>query len=207
MTQKVIITIARQFGSGGRYIGKKLAELFEIPFYDKALIQLAAENSGIDPDLFENADEAPSSVFWNTSAGINLFGNRLSNFTDMPMNDKLFLIQSDIIRKLAQENSCVIVGRCADYILRDMENTVHVFIHSDFQDKINRMVQYYGVQEKNAKETMQKTDRKRASYYNYYTGGKWGLAENYDLSVKTSAVTTDGAVQMIQEFAKMKLHI
>lgn len=206
MTQKVIITIARQFGSGGREIGQKLAEQLGIKFYDKELIALAAKESGIDEDLFESADEKPFNPFWSSLA-VNIagFGSKFSGFSDMPMNDRLFLIQSNVIKKIAQEESCVIVGRCADYILKEEANAVHIFVHADLPFKKNRLVGSYGIPEPNAEEFMKKTDKRRASYYDYYVGEKWGIAENYDLCVDSSAIGIDNTVKLIIEIAKMKL--
>ncbi len=205
MKSKVVITIARQFGSGGREIGEKLAGKLGIPFYDKALIHLAAKESGIDEDLFDFADEKSFHNFWNASPGsAGFYGNRISLFNEMPMNDRLFLIQSNIIRKLAENGSCVIVGRCADYILRDDSHTVSVFIHSTEQDRQERLVHNYGIAEKDAKDAMIKTDKKRAAYYNYYSGGKWGRADNYDLSINSSASGIDGAVDLIITLAELK---
>ncbi|QOX62958.1 cytidylate kinase-like family protein [Anoxybacterium hadale] len=205
MNKKVVITIARQFGSGGREIGEMLAEKLKIPFYDKALIHFAAEASGIDEDLFAFADEKAVQSFWSaTSGATGVYGSRLPVFNEIPMNDKLFLIQSNTIKKLASESSCVIVGRCADYILRSEPYALSVFIHSEDEDKINRIIRSYGVPEKEAQETMIKTDKKRASYYNYYSGEKWGRADNYDLAVNTSAVGIEGAVSLIIKFAELK---
>lgn len=205
MKNKVIITIARQFGSGGREIGEKLALKLEIPYYDKSLIQLAADESGIDEDLFDFADERAYHSFWTASVGSNCFyGNRISPFHEMPMNDKLFLIQSSTIKKLAEHGSCVIVGRCADYILRDDPDAISVFIHSGEQQRLNRIIQSYGIEAKDAKDVMIKTDKRRAAYYNYYSGEKWGRADNYDLSIDTGAVGIEGAVDLIIKFAELK---
>ena len=204
MNQKIVITIARQFGSGGKEIGEKLAKQLGIPFYDKALIHLAAKESGIDEDLFDSADEKTSHNFWTASSGAGIYGNRIAVFNEMPMNDKLFLIQSNIIRELAESGSCVIVGRCADYILRNEPYTLPVFIHSSEEDKLKRIVDAYGFQEKEAKDIMVKTDKKRAAYYNYYSGEKWGKADNYDLSINSSATGIDGTVSMIIKFAELK---
>lgn len=204
MKNKVIITIARQFGSGGREIGEKLSTQLGIPFYDKSIIHLAAQESGIDEDLFDSVDEKTLHSFWASSAGsTSIYGNRLSLFNEMPMNDKLFIIQSNIIKKLAEE-SCVIVGRCADYILRSENDIVSVFIHADEERKLKRSIEIYGMAEKDAKEIMTKTDKKRAAYYNYYSGEKWGRADNYDLSINSGAVGLDGAVEVIRFFAEMK---
>ena len=206
MKNKVIITIARQFGSGGREIGAKLADTLGIPFYDKSLIHIAAKESGIDEDLFDYADEKAYHNFWTASASnTSYFGNRISLFNELPMNDKLFLIQSNIIKKLAENGSCVIVGRCADYILQNDSHTVPVFIHSSEQDRLSRVVNTYGIDEKDAKDVMFKTDKKRAAYYNYYSGEKWGRADNYDLSINSGAVGIDGAVGLIIKFAELKL--
>lgn len=208
MNKKIVITIARQFGSGGREIGEMLAEKLNIPFYDKALIQLAAKESGIDEDLFAYADEKAVQTFWSASSSSSgMYGSRLPVFNEIPMNDKLFFIQSNTIKKLASEGSCVIVGRCADYILRNEPYALSVFIHSDEADKQNRIIHSYGVPEKEAKELMVKTDKKRASYYNYYSGEKWGRADNYDLSLKTSAVGTKGAVDLIIKFAELNFGV
>lgn len=208
MHGKVIITIARQFGSGGRIIGKKLADKLGICFYDKELIQMAASDSGIDESLFENADETHLSSFWNSILiNSNTFGNRMTVFNDMPMNDKLFLIQSNIIRKVADENSCVIVGRCADYILRENKSAVNIFIHSNLEDKLNRLINDYGISNEIAKEIMLKTDKKRSTYYNFYSDGKWGQAENYHLCIDSSAVGIDGSVEIIEKFAYLKLSL
>lgn len=205
MKKKVVITIARQFGSGGREVGEKLASKLRIPFYDKDLIHLAAKESGIEEDLFNFADEKSFHNFWSASAGnTGYYGNRVSLFNEMPMNDKLFLIQSNIIRKLADKGSCVIVGRCADHILRDDEHTISVFIHSSEQDRLTRVIHTYGIAEKDARDVMTKTDKKRAAYYNYYSGEKWGRADNYDLSIKSCISGIDGAVDLIIKFVDLK---
>lgn len=205
MDQKIVITIARQFGSGGRSIGEKLAKELGIPFYDKSLIHLAAKDSGLDESLFEHADEMPSNSFWNTTVNnTSIFGNRLAIFHDMPMNDRLFVFQSNIIKKIASEGSCVIVGRCADDILREEKNAVHVFIHASEEHKLDRIIHTYGIPEEKAREIMVKTDKKRAAYYNYYTGGKWGMAENYDLSLNSGVIGIDDAVELIIEFTKRR---
>jgi len=207
MKGKIIITIARQFGSGGKEIGEKLAEKLEIPFYDKSLIHLAAKESGLDEELFDYADEQAFHNFWAAASSSNsiFINNRFSLFNEMPLNDKLFIIQSNMIRKLAAAGSCVIVGRCADYILRDDPNTVPVFIHSGEKERLDRVIHTYGIQEKDARDVMVKTDKKRAAYYNYYSGEKWGRADNYDLSIDSGAVGIGGAVEIIIKFAELKL--
>lgn len=205
MEGKVIFTIARQFGSGGRDVGKQLADSLEIPFYDKSLIQIAAKESGIEENLFKSVDEEPSNSFWDALAiNANIFGNLTSTYSSMPINDKLFIIQSNVIKNIASKESCVIVGRCADYILRDEPNLVRVFVHGKEEDKLHRIVHQYGFPEADAKSLMVKTDKKRASYYNYYADGKWGRAENYDLSLNTSAIGIEGAVALIKSYWEIK---
>jgi len=204
MSERYIITIARQYGSGGRYIGKMVAEQLGIPFYDKELVERAAEESGISKDLFEHADEKPSQPLWNIlPASFSGFGGRVS-VTDMPMNDKLFLIQANTIRRIAEEGSCVIVGRCANYVLKDDPDLVRIFVHSSAEDKKNRLVTYYGVEEKDAESAMAKVDKTRANYFNYYSGLKWGSADTYDLSLNTSCLGTELSAKLIADFAKFK---
>lgn len=205
MECKVIFTIARQFGSGGRDVGKKLAESLGIPFYDKSLIQIAAKESGIEESLFHSVDEEPSNSFWDAlTINANIFGSLTSTYSSMPINDKLFIIQSNVIKNVAAKESCVIVGRCADYILRDEPGLIRVFVHGKEEDKLHRIIHQYGVPEADAKGLMVKTDKKRSSYYNYYADGKWGRAENYDLALNTSALGIDGAVELIKRYREIK---
>ncbi|MDD3167919.1 MAG: cytidylate kinase-like family protein [Eubacteriales bacterium] len=208
MKNNVIITIARQFGSGGRLIGEKLAEKLDVPFYDKSIIHLASEESGIDEGLFSDADEKAYRNFWMAAAcNNNIYGNRISLFNELPMNDKLFQIQSSIIKKLSSNGSCVIVGRCADYILKGVPHMVTVFIHSSEQDRLDRVIHTYGIPEKDARDVMMKTDKKRAAYYNYYSGEKWGRADTYDLSINSSTAGIDGCVDLIIKFAELKFEV
>lgn len=205
MEHKTIITIARQFGSGGREIGEKLANKLGIAFYDKSIIHLAAKESGIAEDLFNCADEKRSHSFWTTGvSNTSIYGNQISVFHDMPMNDQLFLIQSNIIKKLAESGSGVIVGRCADYILGNEKNMISVFIHSNEQDRLDRVIHSYNIPEEDAKDIMIKTDKRRAAYYNYYSGEKWGRADNYDLSINSGSVGIDGTVDLIIKFSELK---
>lgn len=205
MGQKIVVTIARQYGSGGRYVGKQLAEKLGCPFYDKAVIRLAAEESGIDPELFREAEESPTSGFWNTLASnAHTFGTRIAASGDLPLNDRLFIIQSNIVKEIAAKGSCVIVGRCADYILHDDPSAVHIFVHGTEEDRISRLTRFYDVRLENAREIMHKIDKRRASYYNYYTGQKWGQAENYHLSINSSVLGVPKTVEVIATFARLK---
>ncbi|MDO5415718.1 MAG: cytidylate kinase-like family protein [Lachnospiraceae bacterium] len=205
MNGNLVITIGRQCGSGGRKIGMQLAEELGVKCYDKELLSLAAKNSGLCKELFETHDEKPTSSFlYSLVMDTYSLGYTTSAYMDMPINHKVFLAQFDAIKKLAAEESCVIVGRCADYALADFPNTTTVFITADEQDKIERLQKLHDIDAAKAKDIMVKTDKKRASYYNYYSSKKWGDAKSYDLCINSSAVGPDGAVKMIRAFAEAK---
>lgn len=202
--EKVIITIGRQFGSGGREIGKKLAEQLGIAYYDKELLRLAAQESGICPELFEKADEKASGNLLQAFAmGFSMNG-AIYQPNDYFTDATLFQVQSDVIRKIATEGSCIIVGRCADYILKDEENCINIFIHSSQEDRLQRIRRKSPVSEKEALEQMKKTDKTRASYYNYYTDKTWGAASSYHLCIDSSAIGIDNAVALIGNFIRQK---
>lgn len=195
-----IITISRQYGSGGREIGKKLAEELGIPFYDNEIITIAAKKSGFAEGIFEQADQKPTgSLLYSLS----MFGANLASF-DLPLNDKVFLIQSDIIREIAAKSGCVIVGRCADYVLRENPNCVNVFISGDLEERMQWAVRENGVEPEKAKETVLKIDKRRATYYNYYTSMKFGNATNYQLCLNSSVLGRNGTVEIIRKFVELK---
>lgn len=209
MDDKIIINIGRQLGSGGKKIGERLADRLGISFYDKELINLASKESGLCKELFEKADEKPSQTIMG-----GLFGARFSLFTDNSVpytnylsNDSLFKIQSDVIRKLASEKSCLFVGRCADYILRENPRCVNVFITASMQERVRRVCETEGLTTEQAEERIEKTDRKRSEYYNYYSYKTWGAAATYDLCIDSSILGINETVLFIEEFAKKKLHL
>jgi cytidylate kinase len=205
MAKNTVITIGRQYGSGGRDVGKLLAERMGVPCYDKELLAMAAKQSGLCQELFENHDEKPTNSFlYSLVMDTYSTGYSSATFTDMPINHKVFLAQFDTIKKIAEEGSCVLVGRCADYALADSPNVVNVFVHADLQERIVRIAKRHDVTNAKAREMIIKTDKKRASYYNYYTSKKWGEAAGYHLSLDTGALGIDGAVHMIQEFVAYK---
>lgn len=200
-----IITIGRQFGSGGREIGETIAKKLNIPFYDKELITMAAEQSGISAEVFEKADEKASNTL--------LYALLLASFpmsmhsaqaNDLPLNDKLFLIQFDIIKRIAKAGPCVIVGRCSNYMLRDYTNVVNAFIHAPWEARIERVMRIYSVDRRGAEDMMQKTDKRRATYYSYFTNSKWSDIDNYDIAVNSAKLGVDGAAEMIIDFARRK---
>lgn len=197
MTKKAIITISRQFGSGGREVGKKLAEKLHIPFYDKELIELAAKESGIDPELFEENDERTSRGFQLLNTIGFTLGSPITGISEMSLSDRMFLIQTEMIEQIAEKGPCVIVGRCADYILAERSDVLNVYIHANIRDRIERAQHDYEVDERDVEGSIKKTDKRRANYYNYYTDRKWGRAENYDVCLNTSTFGIDHTVDII----------
>lgn len=204
MKTNFAINIGRQLGSGGREIGEELAKRLNIPFYDKELITIASQESGLAKEFFERADETTGFPF--TSA---LFGLRSTFVGDEYIdnylgNESLFRIQSDVIRELNQKESSVFVGRCADYILRDNPRAVNVYIHADIYHRIKRVAESNLLSEKKARDMIEKTDKRRASYYNYYTSKKWGRADSYHLSFNSS-IGISNSVEFIEQYVRMRL--
>ncbi len=198
-----IITIARQFGSGGREIGENLSKRLGIKYYDKELISIAAKESGVHPEVFENVDEkATNSLLYSLSMGLYSFGNNFSSMNEMPINDKLYLLQHKIIKQVADEGPCVIVGRCADYVLKGRKDVINIFIYADLDFRIKRAVEIKDVKPSKAEQVVLKTDKSRANYYNFYSGKKWGLPENYDLCINRSALSTEKVVDVIESYLK-----
>ena len=198
-----VITISRQFGSGGHEVGEKLARQLDVPFYDKALIAMAAKQSGLSEEVFANADEkATSSLLYSMVMGSYSFGARVPGINEMPINDKLFIIQSDIIKKAAADGPCVIIGRCADYILREHENCLNVFVHANKEDRIRRSVMKKDCEERKAADFVTKKDKQRANYYNFYSNKRWDDLQNYDITIDTSRFTIDQAVELLIDAAR-----
>ena len=204
MNKKTIITISRQNGSGGHEIGQRLAKELGIPFYDKELIEMAAKRSGMSQEILESIDEdATNSLLYSLSTGAFLMGNRFAPTGDVPLNDKLFFVQFDIIRQAAQDGSCVVVGRCADYVLRDNPDALHVFVHAPMEKRVERISQKYNLSPAKAKERIVRTDKRRISYYNYYSDTKWGAIQNYDLCIDSGTLGVDNAVELLKTFSQM----
>jgi cytidylate kinase len=198
-----IITISRQYGSGGRVIGEKLAGKLGIPFYDKELISRAAKESGFAEAAFENAEKkASNSLLYSLAMGMNAYGNQDIGYTHLSLDDQLYLAQSNVIRKVAEEGPCVVVGRCADYVLRDFNNVVNIFIWADIEARKKRAIEQYNLKANKAEEEILRTDRRRANYYNYHASEKWGKAENYHLSIRSDYVGVDNAVECILNYLK-----
>ena len=199
MAEKKIITIGRQFGSGGKQIGEVLAEKMNIPFYDKELLKEAAKDSGICEEIFDSFDEKPTNSFLY-SLVMDPYSLGFGNSTELPLNHKVFLAAFDTIKNLAEKNgSCVFVGRCADYALRDLDNVVNVFIYADIDDRAARISKKYNISESKAKDMIKKEDKARASYYNYYTSKRWGEMKGYDICINTSKYGIDKTVDLLYD--------
>lgn len=198
---KTIITIGRQFGSGGKEIGERLAAHFGIKCYDKELLSLAAKESGICEEMIAIHDERPTNSFlYNLVMDTYSFGYNASSFSDMPISHKVFLAQFDTIKKIADEGSCVIVGRCADYALKEYDNCIRIFIHAKEDAKIERIMEKYDLSSQKAKDMMNKKDKQRQSYYNYYSSNKWGRSDTYDLSIDSSMLGIDETVELLIQY-------
>ena len=200
---KTVITIGRQFGSGGREIGEKLSKAYGINFYDRELLARAAKESGFCEEILMNHDERPTNSFlYNLVIDTYSFGYNSSSFVDMPISQKVFLAQFDTIKKIAEEGPCVIVGRCADYALENRDNVINLFIYADEDFKVNRIMKLYDLDAGKARDMIAKKDKQRQSYYNYYTNRKWGRASSYDLCINSSVLGIDGSVKLIKQFVE-----
>ena len=202
MHKNPVITIARQFGSGGHQIGRRVAELLGVKVYDKELIMLAAEKSGYHPDVLAKADEkVAGSLLYTLAIGSSRMGGLSGNY-DIPINDKLFIAQNEIIQELAEQEQCVIVGRCGDYALRNFENKFTVFIYADLPLRLERIMESRGISEAEARNLIAKEDKKRSGYYNFYTGQKWGSIERYGASFNTAVLGIEKTAEIIAEIAR-----
>jgi cytidylate kinase len=201
MSSNYIITISRQYGSGGHDIGKALADKLGIPFYDKELISIAAKESGVSPEVFNDVDEkATNSLLYSLSTGLYSYGNNFSSIGDLPVNDRLYILQHKIIKDLADKGSFVVVGRCADYVLKGNPKVINVFIYADIESRVKRALERNEIDPARAKQAVQKADKRRANYYSFYSGKKWGLADNYDLCINTTHISTEQAADIISEY-------
>lgn len=200
-----IYTIGREFGSGGREVGEKLAAKLGIKLYDKELLQQAAKDSGFCEEIFENHDEKPTNSFLYSLVmdTYSVSGYSAAPFLDMPLNHKVFLAQFETIKKIAEKESCVIVGRCADYALSDNPDCINIFIHADLDERIKNVSRNLNITENKARDIINKTDKQRASYYNYYTSKKWGDSKSYNLSLDAGKLGTDNCVEMILKFREL----
>lgn len=189
--KKFVITIGRQYGSGGRMIGQKIAEDLGVKCYNSELIIEAAKESGLCKEVFEKIDEKPISAFLSFSAGKYDSG-------EMPLNHKVFLAQMQTIRKIADRESCVIVGRCADYVLKDYENVINVFISAPFDERVQRVIERDDILPGKAEKRVRRIDKERNNYYNFYSTKRWGKAESYDICLDSGKFGIEGCAKIIE---------
>ena len=196
-----VITITRQFGSGGRENGKKLAEAYGIPFYDNEIISRAAKDTGFAEAAFERAeDKASNSLLYSIAIGMNVFSSQYVGFSGLSLDDRIFLAQSKVIRNVAKEGPCVIVGRCADYILKNQENVVNLFIRATLDFRIKRAIEVEGIPKEKSAEMVMKKDKSRANYYKYHSGERWDNVLNYDFAIRSDLCGIDGTVACLKAY-------
>ena len=204
----IVVTIGRQYGSGGLDVGKKIADAFNIPFYDKDLVERAADKSNISKDTVKHIDErATNSFLYSLVSGHYSVGSNVAHY-EMPINDKLFIHQSEVIKEVAQEGPCVIVGRCADYVLRDIPNVdvCSIFICGGLDYRTKRVMEAYPeLNQARARDKVVKTDKQRRTYYDYYTDHDWGVISNYDLCLNTERLGIDTAADIVISYLKGKI--
>ncbi len=202
----MIITIGREFGSGGKYIGERLAEELGMKFYDAELITRVSRERNINIRTLNENDEKHKKSFWYTLAMASMsMYDSVNSLTDLPEDDKVFIEQSKVIEEIADEDNSVIIGRCSNVILKNRKNAVHVFIYAQDENfKLQRKVEFAGLDEKKALKLMKKKDKERAAYYNYYTNKVWGAKDSYDLLVDSSKLGIENTIKLIKEFVLMK---
>ena len=203
MAKKIIITIARQYGSGGREIGERVANALNIPIYDKELITEVAAKGNLNEEVIKSADESSAnSLLYTLAMGSNTLGAAMHFGYKMPLNDKLFILQSEVIKEYAEKGSGIFIGRCADYVLRDQKNILRVFVYGDLEHRQQRIAERHPeFKSSQVIDAISKTDKRRATYYNFYTGNKWGKYDNYDIAINSSTLGIEGTTELICEIA------
>jgi len=196
-----IVTISRQYASGGREVAEKLAAEYGIPFYDRALIARAAKESGFAEAAFDNVEmKATNSLLYSIAMGMNAYGSPDIGYTHLSLDDRIYIAQSDVIRKVADEGPCIIVGRCADYVLRERKDVINIFVWSSMPFRIKRAVERDGIEPEKAEETIIRMDKRRANYYNYHAVERWGAVTNYHLAIQNDFRGVDKTVEVIKQF-------
>jgi cytidylate kinase len=205
--ENYIINIGRQLGSGGHTIGEKLSGQLNIAYYDKELLQIASQESGLGKEFFERADEKTNIHLFGDFVGWFSSSMNQGYFNNYLRNESLFQIQSDVIRQLAERQSCIFVGRCADYILRDHPRCLNIFITARFEDRLQRIIKKEKISSEKAKEVIERTDKQRSGYYNYYSNKVWGMSTSYHLCINSSLLGIDETVAYIRSFAEKSLKL
>ena len=197
MNKNTVITISREYGSGGRFIGRIVSQKLGIKLYDKELLELVANDSGYSKEYLDTLDEKPSDRFLSAIAS-----NLGSSFSGLPISEQIMLKTFGAIRALAESESCVIIGRCSDYVLRDYDNVINIFIYSSMENRVRKVVDYYNVDEKDVKKIINRIDKQRATYYEQNTDRSWGDVHNYDLAIDSSLLGAEKTAELIIELYK-----
>lgn len=202
---KYVISIGRQLGSGGKEIAEKLGRKLNITVYDKKLLEMAAKESGLDTTVFEKADEKESDSFFGSVMALrNSLADAISGYGSCMQSDRLFEIQSEAMRKIANEESCITIGRCAEYVLREHPNLISIFVTADMPNRIRRIMKNNNLNEEKAKEFIAKADKERKAYHDYYATTIWGDSKSYDLCINSSRLGIDETVEYIYEYVKRR---
>ena len=203
MRNPLIITIGREYGSGGRQIGELVAKTLGIAYYDKKLITLAAQKSGLSDEFIANNEQRVRNGFMQNLAASAAYSSGFFSSQYLPLSESIFISEAQVIRDIAAKESAVIVGRCADFILKDRPDTLHIFIHSDMEHRAERIVRLYGETKQTPQKRLQEKDSKRKVYYKHYTNCNWGEAENYDLCLDSGTLGVDKCADIICDVALM----
>lgn len=203
--KKQVVTISREYGSGGREIGRLLAESMGVPFYDREKIDELTSGKGYSKEVLDKAEmKAKNSFLYNLTTALGGSGIEGSGIDGLSLNEKVFLAQFETIKKLASEGPCVIVGRCADYVLRDIPAATNIFIYAEPEDRIERAIKEYGIAPDEAKGWVAICDKARANYYNHHTGRRWGEAVNYHMSIDSGYISKENIVRLIEEYMELR---
>ena len=204
MKNPLIITIGREYGSGGREIGQAVAKALGIAFYDKQIISLAAKKSGLSDEFIANNEQRMRGGLMHNLAAASAYSGGFFSSQYLPLSESIFISQAQVIRDIANKESAVIVGRCADYILDGRHNTINVFIHAPQEKRVERIMKLHGVDEAAAIKEIQVSDKERGNHYFRYTDRKWGKAQNYDVCINSALMGIDKTVEMLVDMAKIE---
>jgi cytidylate kinase len=203
MKEKILLTIGRQYGSGGHEIGQRLSQMLNIDLYDKEILKESAKQSELDDKIFETFDEKPTNNFLYSLVMGTLPMKGTTGEYELPLPEKVFLAEFNAIKRIADEKSGIFVGRCADYALKDYSERISIFIYAPLNKRIERIIQKQHVSENEAVEIIRKADKQRASYYNYYTTQKWGSTDSYHMCIDSSLCGIEGTANLIKSCLNM----
>ena len=204
MKNPLIITIGREYGSGGREIGQAIAKALGIAFYDKQIISLAAKKSGLSDEFIANNEQRMRGGLMHNLAAASAYSGGFFSSQYLPLSESIFISQAQVIRDIANKESAVIVGRCADYILDGRKNTINIFIHAPQEERVKRIMKLHNIDEATAIKEIQVSDKERGNHYFRYTDRKWGKAQNYDLCINSALMGVEKTVEMLVDMANIE---